>query len=86
MLLQFIYSQHPFLSIFLVIIPVVAFFVLKQFRKLYSLSKEYVSTDGSDLIGEKIVNLSARNPQWIMMITQTYSAISIILLLSKFIL
>jgi 4-hydroxybenzoate polyprenyltransferase len=83
-LLQFIYSQHPLLSIFLIAIPVAAFFVLKQFKKLYSLSKEYESIDGSNPIGEKIVNLSAHNPQWIMMITQTYSAISIILLLSKF--
>jgi len=85
-LLQFIYSQHPFLSIFLVAIPVAAFFVLKQFRKLYSLSREYMATDSSNLIGEKIVNLSTRNPQWIMIITQTYSVISIILLLSKFLL
>ena len=85
-LLQFIYSQHSFLSIFLVAIPVAGFFVLKQFRKLYSLSKEYVASNSSSLIGEKIVNLSARNPQWIMIITQTYSVISIILLLSKFLL
>jgi len=83
-LLQFIYSQHSILSILLLAIPVVTFFVLRQFRKLYLLSKEYMATGSSNLIGEKIVNLSARNPQWIMIITQTYSAISIILLLSKF--
>jgi 4-hydroxybenzoate polyprenyltransferase len=85
-LLQFTYSQHLILSIFLVAIPVAAFFVLKQFRKLYSLSKEYSESDSSGIIQEKIVNLSAHNPQWIMIITQTYSAISIILLLSKFLL
>jgi 4-hydroxybenzoate polyprenyltransferase len=85
-LLQFTYAQHPFLSILLVAIPVAGFFVLKQFRKLYSLSKEYMASNNSSLIEEKIVNLSARNPQWIMIITQTYSAISIILLLSKFLL
>jgi 4-hydroxybenzoate polyprenyltransferase len=83
-LLQFIYAQHSVLSIFLLAIPVATFFVLRQFWKLYSLSKQYVTTGSSDVIAEKIVNLSARNPQWIMIITQTYSAISIILLLSKF--
>ncbi len=85
-LLQFTYAQHSFLSISLFAIPAAGFFVLKQFRKLYSLSKEYIASNSSDLIGEKIVNLSAHNPQWIMIITQTYSLISIILLLSKFLL
>jgi 4-hydroxybenzoate polyprenyltransferase len=83
-LLQFTYDQRPFLSMFLVAIPVAGFVVLKQFRKLYSLSKEYMASDRSSLIEEKIVDLSAHNPQWIMMITQTYSVISIVLLLSKF--
>jgi 4-hydroxybenzoate polyprenyltransferase len=85
-LLQFTYSPHSILNIFLVAIPIAVFFVLKQFRKLYSLSKEYSESNSSDIIQEKIVNLSAHNPQWIMVITQTYSAISIILLLSKFLL
>ncbi len=85
-LLQFTYSQHLILSIFLVAIPVAALYVLKQFRKLRDLSREYTIAGNSDLVGEKIVTLSTRNPQWIMIITQTYSAISIILLLSKFLL
>mgnify|MGYP001034151112 CR=1 FL=1 len=83
-LLQFTYSEHSILSVLLVAIPAAAFFVLKQFSKLYSLSKEYSESNNSNIIQEKIVNLSAHNPQWIMIITQTYSAISIILLLSKF--
>jgi 4-hydroxybenzoate polyprenyltransferase len=85
-LLQFTCAQHLFLSILLVAIPVAGFFVLKQFRKLYSLSKEYVASNSSGPIEEKIVNLSAHNPQWIMIITQTYSVISIVLLVSKFLL
>ncbi len=84
--LEFNYSQHSVLSIFLVAVPVALFFVLKQFSKLYSLSKEYSESNNSETIREKIVNLSAHNPRWIMIITQTYSAISIILLLSKFLL
>jgi 4-hydroxybenzoate polyprenyltransferase len=85
-LLQFTYSQHSIMNIVLVAIPVAAFFALKQFAKLYSLSKEYDESNNSGIIREKIVNLSAHNPQWIMVITQTYSAISIILLLSKLLL
>jgi 4-hydroxybenzoate polyprenyltransferase len=82
--LQFIGSQHPILTVAVVAIPIAAFYVLKQFSKLYSLSKEYDKSNNSSTNQEKIVNLSAHNPQWIMIITQTYSAISIILLLSKF--
>ena len=83
-LLQFTCAQHSFLSILLVAIPVAGFFVLKQFRKLYSLSKEYMASNSNGPIEEKIVKLSAHNPQWIMIITQTYSVISIVLLVSKF--
>jgi hypothetical protein len=82
-LLQFAYTHHLFLGILLIAIPVAGFVVLKEFGKLYSLSKEYVASKGG-IIEEKIVQLSAHNPQWIMIITQTYSAISIVLLVSKF--
>jgi 4-hydroxybenzoate polyprenyltransferase len=85
-LLQFMYAQHPILNILVVAIPVAALIVLRQFKKLYSLSKEYSTSSNNSLIEENIVRLSAQNPQWIMIITQTYSAISIVLLLSKFVL
>jgi 1,4-dihydroxy-2-naphthoate octaprenyltransferase len=84
-LLQFLYAQHLFLAVLLIAIPVAGFVVLKEFRKLYSLAKEYTVSENG-VIEEKIVHLSARNPQWIMIITQTYSIISIALLLSKFLL
>jgi len=84
-LLQFIYSQHLFLSIVLVAIPVSGFVVLKEFRKLYSLCREHTASE-SNGIEAKIVNLSSHNPQWIMIVTQTYSAVSIVLLVSKFLL
>ncbi len=84
-LLQFTYAQHLFLAVLLVAIPVAGFVVLKEFRELYSLSKEYMVSE-SNSIEEKIVHLSAHNPQWIMIITQTYSIISIVFLVSKFLL
>lgn len=84
-LLQFTYTNHLFLAVLLIAIPIAVSVVLKGFRKLYSLSKEYM-TSKSQIVEEKIVQLSAHNPQWIMIITQTYSIISVILLLSKFLL
>jgi 4-hydroxybenzoate polyprenyltransferase len=85
-LLQFTSSQHQILIIALIAIPIAATFVLKQFGRLYALSKEHEQSHNNDAKQEEIVNLSAHNPRWIMIITQTYSAISIILLLSKFLL
>jgi len=84
-LLQFTYAQHLFLAVLLVAIPVAGSVVLKEFRKLYSLSKEYMVSQSSSTEA-KIVRLSAHNPQWVMIITQTYSIISIVLLVSKFLL
>jgi 4-hydroxybenzoate polyprenyltransferase len=84
--LQFAESQYPLLSILPIAILVAGFVVLRQFRRLYLLSKEYATSNNKSAIEEKIVNLSAHNPQWIMIVTQTYSAISIILLVSKFLL
>jgi 4-hydroxybenzoate polyprenyltransferase len=84
--LEWTYGQHALLSVFLLAIPIVVLYVLGKFRKLYSLSKEHTSSDSQSSVAEKIVSLSAHNPQWIMLVTQTYSIMSIILLLSKFLL
>jgi hypothetical protein len=84
-LLQFTYAQHLFLAILLVAIPTAGFFVLTKFWKLYSLSKEYMASK-SNSIEEKLVDLSSHNPQWIMIVTQTYSIISVVLLVSNFLL
>jgi len=84
--LEWVYGQHPWLSVFLLIIPVTALFVLGKFRKLYSLSNKLSSSNGQSSVAEDIVDLSSHNPQWIMLVTQTYSLMSIILLISKFLL
>jgi hypothetical protein len=85
-LMQFVYTGHWFLSLALIAIPIAVAVVTKQYMKLYSLSKEHAASNGDKSIQDKIVKLSENNPKWIMIITQTYSAISIILLLSKFLL
>jgi 4-hydroxybenzoate polyprenyltransferase len=83
-LLEFAYGHHLLLSVILLAIPVVVSIVLGKFKKLYSLSKEYAHSKRQSFIAEEIVRLSAHNPQWIMLVTQTYSFMSIVLLLSKF--
>ena len=85
-LLEFAYGLHPLLSVFILSIPVAVFVVLRKFKNLYSLSKEYVASDSQSSVGEEIVSLSAYNPQWIMLITQSYSLVSIMLLVGKFLL
>lgn len=85
-LLQFAQNQHQLLSTLLTAILIAAFVVLKQFRRLHVLSKEYFASNCNSSIEEKIVNLSSHNPHWIMIVTQTYSLISIVFLVSKFLL
>lgn len=84
--LEWTYGQHPWLSVFLLAMPVAVVFVLRKFKKLHSLSKEHSSSKSQSSVAEDIVSLSAHNPQWIMLVTQTYSLMSIILLIGKFLL
>ena len=86
LLLEWWVNQQLWLSVFLVAIPVSVLFVLRKFRKLYSLSKSYETSEKNQSdFREKIVDLSSDNPKWIMIVTQTYSILSIMLLTSKFI-
>lgn len=84
--LEWTYGQHSWLSVFLLAIPVTIVFVLGKFKGLHSLSKELASSKNQASVAEDIVSLSTHNPQWIMLVTQTYSIMSIILLMSKFLL
>ena len=87
LLLEWGVNQQLWLSVFLLTIPISVLFVLGKFRQLYSLSKNYEASEKNRAdLREKIVDLSSDNPKWIMIVTQTYSILSIILLASKFIL
>ena len=87
LILEWFSNGMQILSMFLIAMPLVVLFVLGKLVKLYSLSKDYeTSTDNSiSSLEKRIVNLSSDNPKWIMLVTQTYSILSIILLISKFI-
>jgi 1,4-dihydroxy-2-naphthoate octaprenyltransferase len=83
-LLEFTFSQRTFLSVVLILVAAAAAFVLSKFRSLHTLCVEYARADETKSLREKIVALAAENPRWIMMVTQTYTVTSIILLLGKF--
>jgi 4-hydroxybenzoate polyprenyltransferase len=82
--IRFFYEDRPLLIVFLLPISVAVLYVLAKFRELYLLSKEYARSGGQSSISDRILNLSANNPRWIMMVTQAYSLVSIVLLVSKF--
>jgi 4-hydroxybenzoate polyprenyltransferase len=82
--ITFYQGPYPLLSTVVVAIAVADLIVLTKFRRLYVLCKEYESSSDPDSIGEEIISFSANNPKWIMLVTQTYSLVSIIMLASKF--
>lgn len=81
----FAYGSYPLLTLLVFAIAVAGIIVLREFRKLFALSKEYEKSNEKNAIAERITMLAANNPKWIMMVTQTYSAISIIMLIIKFV-
>ncbi|UCB60120.1 MAG: UbiA family prenyltransferase [Candidatus Bathyarchaeota archaeon] len=85
--LEWLFSEQLWFVIFIPVIIIPVVFVQSKFRKLYSLSKEYETSKDQNRsnLEEKIVNLSSDNPRWIMLVTQTYTILSIMLLVSKFI-
>lgn len=85
-LLEFLYRQLPLLSVSLLAIPIVVAFVFRKFLKLYQLSREYTRSKHQEPIADEIVRLSSDNPRWIMLVTQTYSFVSILFLVAKFLL
>jgi len=85
-LTKFIFEGRLLLVVFVLPMLIAVFFVLTQFRKLYLLSKEYALSEGQSSFKDEILKFSANNTKWIMMVTQTYSLASIVLLVSKFLL
>ncbi len=83
--LEFISGVHPMLAISVLTLAAADYIALTKFRRLYSLSKKFKSFTDDSTVVDEITDLSARNPQWVMLITQTYSLLSILLLASRLI-
>ena len=77
-------GKHPLLSLLLIAVAIADLIVLRKFKKLYALSNEYENSNGAKSIEQEITDFSANNQKWIMLVTQTYSALSIIMLVNKF--
>ena len=82
--ITFACGQYPLLSLLVLAIAAIDLIVLRKLKKLYILSKEYKNSSGQNSIAQEITSFSANNPKWIMLVTQTYSLVSIIMLVSKF--
>lgn len=82
-ILELVNGVYPFLSLLTLVIPVVVSIVLRKFSKLYILSKKYTASSYDNSIGEEITTLSTQNLQWIMLVTQTYGLMSVMLLIVK---
>ena len=79
----FINGQYPVLSLSVLAIAVADAIVLRKLKRLYTLSKEYEYSSRNP-VDKEIVSFSSDNPKWIMLVTQTYSIISVLMLASKF--
>ena len=78
-------ALSPLLTISLIVMVIIYAIILRKYRRLYTLSKEYEASTESDIIAEQIINLSARNPKWITMVTQASVLVAIVFLIGKFV-
>ena len=76
-------GPYPLLAAFILVIAFADSIVLKEYRKLYNLSRQHAATNKRDL-AEQIVELSANNPKWITIVSQATVLVSVILLASSF--
>ncbi len=87
LILEWFTHQLFAFGVLVLAIPVVAIFVLTKFTRLLSLTREFESANPETRTGleTRITDLSSQNPKWIMLVTQTYMILSIVLLLTKFV-
>lgn len=81
--LRLAYGPHQVLVVSLLVMAVAYCFVLRRYKRLYFLSKKYTNSEDQSSIAQDIERLSAHNPQWITLITQTIVFMSLVLLLGK---
>src|SRR4030066_2475585 len=81
--LKLVQNQLAILSVFLVLMAITYLYVLRAYWKLYKLSKKLTSAEEQNKTEQAIVELAARNPRWITLITQIIVIMCIVLLASK---
>ncbi len=78
-----VYDLIPLLMVSLLAILVADIIILRNYWKLYKLSKQH-SVTGDSSIAEGIVDLSARNPRWINLAQQSIVILALTLIFAKF--
>jgi hypothetical protein len=77
-------SSLPWLSLFVVVIPVAYGSIMRQYLRLYDLSKRYAAAvENQDVLEQEITTLAGRNPKWITLVTQTIVVVCLVLLIAK---
>ena len=82
-LLRLAYGSYPALAVFLLVMAVAYLYVLRKYSRLFFLSKRYMILEDQSSIAQDIESLSAHNPRWITLITQTIVFMSLVVLLGK---
>ncbi len=77
------FTQFPALAVSLLVLLVADAIILRNYRTLYALSKQY-SSAREDSVAERIVELSARNPKWINLAQLSVLVLAAALLATKF--
>ena len=82
--LEFTAESLSMLIAFLLIVAAAYSFILSKYLKLYKFSKKFESTEDKSATEQEIIHIAAENPRWITLVTQSIVAISLVLLISKF--
>jgi 4-hydroxybenzoate polyprenyltransferase len=77
-----ILTQFPLLVVSLLVLLVADIIILRNYRMLYKLSRQY-SSSGDDSTAKRIVELSARNPTWINLAQLSILVLAVALLAAK---
>ena len=78
-------TSLPILSVFLIVMVAAYFYVLSKYWKLLNLSRQLNNSQRQTSVEQKIVDLAAKNPKWITIVTQAIVFMCLILLIAKII-
>ena len=83
LVLGFLGGAVPLLAVFLAVMAAVYVHVLLKYLTLFRLSGKLVQPEGQEKIERDIVELAAKNPKWITLITQSIVLMCLLLLIGK---
>jgi len=84
---KLIIGALPLLTAFLTIMGAAYLYILAKYSKLLNLSRKHkdASAEKQQVLERQIIEISAKNPKWITLITQAIVLMCIVLLVSKLI-